>query len=353
MGKAILLIENDLHLMDAIKDPLENKGYLMLTARGGSEGLRKAKREQPNLVIVDFNLPDMTGNIVARHLRKDPATDHQMILMIAGEDQLDELEIGPRASADDFLIKPFAAKELVGKVKTLVKGEGNENGTVISTGNSELDNKMGGGVPMGSLTLIEGDSGAGKSVLSQQMMHGCLKNSYQLTLFSSENTVKSLVKQMRSLNLGILDHVLLGKFKVFSIETSRLGINAPTILMQAMKNERRRDIVFVDSLTSSITEASDTDVMTFFEECKRLCSNGTTVVIIVHSHGMTRELLIRVRSLCDAHLQLRTEEVGQKLVKTLEVTKVRGAEQHTGNIISFEVEPGWGMRVIPINKVRG
>jgi flagellar protein FlaH len=43
--------------------------------------------------------------------------------------------------------------------------------------------------------------------------------------------------------------------------------------------------------------------------------------------------------------------VGQKLVKTLEVTKVRGAEKTTGNIVSFEVEPGWGMRVIPINKV--
>jgi flagellar protein FlaH len=73
----------------------------------------------------------------------------------------------------------------------------------------------------------------------------------------------------------------------------------------------------------------------------------------VHSHGLNPDLLIRLRSLCDAHLQLRTEEVGQKLVKTLEVTKVRGADKSTGNIISFEVEPGWGMRIIPINKVNG
>lgn len=352
MAQAILVIEHDLNLMDAIRDPLENKGYSVLIARNGSEGLHKAEIEQPGLVIVEFGLPDMTGNVVARQLRKDPAAEHQGILMIAGEDQLDELEIGPRASADDFLIKPFATQELINKIRPLIRSEDNATGTVISTGNSELDNKMGGGIPMGSLTLIEGDSGAGKSVLAQQMMHGCLKNEYELTLFSSENTVKSLVKQMKSLDLGILDYVLLSKFRVLSIETSRLGSAAPTILMQAMRSEQRRDIVFVDSLTPLITEASDTDVMTFFEECKRLCSNGTTVVIIVHSYGMTRELIIRVRSLCDAHLQLRTEEVGQKLVKTLEVTKVRGAEQHTGNIISFEVEPGWGMRVIPINKIR-
>ena len=67
---------------------------------------------------------------------------------------------------------------------------------------------------MGSLTLIEGDSGAGKSVLSQQMIRGCLDNGYKLTLFSSENTVKSLAKQMQSLNLGILDYLLLGRLRM-------------------------------------------------------------------------------------------------------------------------------------------
>ena len=123
MAKTILLIEHDLNLLDAIKEPLEKQGYLVVTARAGSEGISKAKREQPNLVIVDFSLPAMTGNVVARRLRRDPATDHQMILMIAGEDQLEELEIGPRASADDFLIKPFAARELTNKVKARVRDQ--------------------------------------------------------------------------------------------------------------------------------------------------------------------------------------------------------------------------------------
>jgi len=147
--------------------------------------------------------------------------------------------------------------------------------------------------------------------------------------------------------------LLLDRLRVFPIETSRLGREAPSLLIQAMKSEKRRDMIFVDSLTSSIPQSSDKEVLGLFEESKRLCGDGTTVVTIIHSHGLTRELLTRIRSLCDAHLQLRTEEVGNKLVKTLEVTKVRGAEQTTGNIISFEVEPGWGIRVIPINKAKG
>jgi flagellar protein FlaH len=272
--------------------------------------------------------------------------------MLADESQLEDLDIGPRSAVDDFLIRPFSAVELVTKIKPLLASR-EEADALISTGNGELDTKMGGGIPLRSLTLIEGDSGAGKSVLSQQMMHGCLHDGYKLSLFTSENTVKSLVKQMRSLNLDITDYLLLDSIRVFPIETSSLGKEGPTTLMRAMQNDKGRDMIFVDSITTTIPLCSDVEVLAFFEAAKRLCSGGLTVIIIVHSHGLTQELLIRIRSLCDAHLQLRTEEVGNKLVKTLEVTKVRGAEQSTGNIVSFEVEPGWGMRVIPIGKVRG
>jgi flagellar protein FlaH len=273
--------------------------------------------------------------------------------MIADDSQLEELEIGPGSSVDDFLIKPFSPTELITKLKPLLVSEDEQKTKLISTGNHDLDQKMGGGVPINSMILIEGDSGAGKSVLSQQMMHGCLVEGYRISFFTSENNVKSLIKQMRSLNLDVLDYVLLDKLRVFPIETSRLGKDAPTVLMQAMRKEKGREMIFIDSLTSSIPASSDREVLGFFEECKRLCGDGATVVGIIHSHGLTRELLTRIRSLCDAHLRLRTEEVGNKLVKTLEVTKVRGAEQTTGNIVSFEVEPGWGIRVIPINKVKG
>jgi flagellar protein FlaH len=350
--KKIVLIESDPQLLDLMMQPLEDEGYEVFAARDGSGGLKLAVKAQPDLVIVDFKLPVMKGNAVARRIRKDPVTDHVPILMIADESQLEDLEIGPRSAVDDFLIRPFGTVELVTKIQPLLASQKEEQ-SMISTGNSELDGKMGGGIPIKSLMLIEGDSGAGKSVLSQQMMRGCLADEYKLSLFTSENTVKSLVKQMRSLNLDITDHLLLDMIRIFPIETARLGSQAPSTLMRAIKAEKRRDMIFVDSLTSSIPSSSDIEVVAFFEECKRLCGDGTTVIIIVHSHGLTRELLTRLRSLCDAHLQLRTEEIGNKLVKTLEVTKVRGAEQSTGNIVSFEVEPGWGMRVIPIGKVRG
>jgi len=352
-SKKILLIESDAQLAKMIKFPLQEEGYTVVWAKDGPEGLKATVKAQPDLVIMDFKLPSMKGNSLARRIRKHPMTNHIRIIMIADESQLEDLEIGPRSAVDDFLIKPFGTVELVTKIKPFFVTDEEAAGSVIPTGNGELDQKMGGGIPTKTLTLIEGDSGAGKSVLSQQMMHGCLSDGYKVTLFSSENTVKSLVKQMRSLNLDIIDHLLLDRMRIFPIETSRLGIDALPTLLRAIKNEKGRDMIFVDSLTTSIPNCSDTEVLAFFEASKRICADGTTVLIVVHSYGLTRELLTRIRSLCDAHLQLRTEEVGSKLVKTLEVTKVRGAEQSTGNIVSFEVEPGWGMRIIPISKVRG
>ena len=92
---------------------------------------------------------------------------------------------------------------------------------VISTGNSEIDKKLGGGIPQSSMTLIEGESDSGKSVLTQQMIWGSLYDGFQVVLYTTENTVKSFVRQMASLSLEISDFLLLGKLKVFPIAVSR------------------------------------------------------------------------------------------------------------------------------------
>ena len=73
---------------------------------------------------------------------------------------------------------------------------------------------------------------------------------------------------------------------------------------------------------------------------------------IVHSYAFNDQMLIRVRSLCDAHLVMKIDQMGERLVKTMEVAKVRNADQSTGNIISFDVEPGIGMKIIPISKAK-
>lgn len=226
---------------------------------------------------------------------------------------------------------------------------------VISSGNPELDSRLGGGLPVGSLILIEGSSGAGKSVLSQQIMWGALQDGFKVSLFTTENTVKSLITQMESIDLDVLDFLLLRHLRVYPIELSQLGENAPLTLMQAVKNEHERDVIVIDSVTSAATPegAVGAHIMSFFEESKRICSKGVTIIVTLHSNALDSDLIDTLRSMCDAHLKLFSDQDGQRLVKTLQVAKIRGAGSVTGAIFGFEVEPGWGMRVIPISKARG
>jgi flagellar protein FlaH len=141
---------------------------------------------------------------------------------------------------------------------------------------------------------------------------------------------------------------------VYPVELSRLGPQASLALLQAMRNQQHQDIIAVDSFTSAVARSTDDKrILSYFEECKRLCATGTTILIVVHAHAVDDELIGPIRSICDAHLHLRSEQDGQRIVKTLEVAKIRGAASVTGAIVGFEVEPGWGMRVIPISKARG
>ena len=226
---------------------------------------------------------------------------------------------------------------------------------LISTGNKEIDTKMGGGIPRGSLTLIEGESSAGKSVVAQQIIWGSLRNELRAAIYTTENTYKSLITQMDSLNLHVLDRVLLGRLLIFPAQTTRSGWQ-PTeifdILLEDIVKHADVDLVVVDSITSLMLHTQITQAITFFEDCKQLCDQGKTIINVVHSYAFDDGSLIRIRSMCDAHLKLRIEEVGDQLVKVLEVGKIRGAHKTADNLISFSVEPGLGMRIIPISRTK-
>lgn len=226
----------------------------------------------------------------------------------------------------------------------------------ISTGNSEIDKKMGGGIPSGSLVLISGQSDAGKSVLTQQLTWGSLRENLATTVFTTENTVRSMLSQMQSLNLDVLDEFLLGRLKIFPIKATRAKKGADgalDALLTAVESQKdRSQLIFVDSATSFITHNSPEDTVAFFEECKALCNSGLTIAIVTHPYAFDESTMIRISSMSDASLYLSNENMGDKLLKALEVRKVRGAVKTTGNIVSFDIEPGWGMRIIPFTKAR-
>jgi flagellar protein FlaH len=226
---------------------------------------------------------------------------------------------------------------------------------VVATGNPEVDKKIGGGIPEGSLSLIEGQSDSGKSVLLQQLIFGALSENFSVAYYTTENTTRSLLRQMESLGMTVMDHFLLGKLNVYPVPSAMTAEESLTFfsrLLTHVSKQTQYDIIAMDSLTSYVSHVPERDTLTFFNALKKICDENKTLLITLHAYAFDESMFIRIRSICDAHLRLRIEEVGDQLVKVLEVAKVRGAEKTTGNIVSFEVEPGLGMRIVPITKAK-
>lgn len=238
---------------------------------------------------------------------------------------------------------------------TGIDGEEATKKDVISTGQPEIDKKLGGGIPVSSLILVEGQSDAGKSVLCQQMIWGSLHNDFNVLLFTTENTVKSITTQMQSLGLGILDYLLLGKLRVYTMKPSQITVSARQTfedILAAIEKCQDYHLAIIDSLTPIISQTGGEAALYYFERCKALCDRGKTIINVTHTYAFEQDFLIRIRSICDAHFKLLIEKVGDKLVKSLEVAKIRGAAQSTGNVLTFDVEPEIGMKIMPMSRAK-
>src|SRR5512146_955714 len=114
----ILIIEDEANITQIIQLYLEQAGYLVLSASDGIAGLELHAREQPDLVILDLMLPTLDGMEVCRRIRAWASTPILMLTARQGEeDRIAGLELG----ADDYLVKPFSPRELVSRVKAILR----------------------------------------------------------------------------------------------------------------------------------------------------------------------------------------------------------------------------------------
>ena len=229
---------------------------------------------------------------------------------------------------------------------------------LVVTGVSEVDEKLGGGIPVGSLVLVEGHSDAGKSVLCQHLAHGTLAaGEVSVAYYSTENTIRSLIAQMDSLSMYTLDHFLADRFRIlplaFHSKLLKDGRKPFTLLSHHFSElPKQYKLIIVDSITLLISHSNPISIIDFFSECKEVCDTDRTVILVAHSYAFEEDMLARTRSLCDARFRLKLEQMGDRLVKILEVLKVHGAERPTGDIVSFDIEPKAGIRIITLAKAR-
>ena len=114
----ILVVEDEENLLAAIKYNLDNDGYLSITANNGTEAIGLVSSEDPDLVILDVMLPELDGLEVCRIIRKD--NDVPIIFLTAKDQEMDRV-VGLELGADDYVVKPFSMRELLARVKAMLR----------------------------------------------------------------------------------------------------------------------------------------------------------------------------------------------------------------------------------------
>jgi len=136
-GEKVLVVDDDAKTVELVKLYLDRDGYQVLTAYGGVEALRVAREGYPDLIVLDLMLPDIDGLEICRTLRRE--SDVPIIMLTArttDQDKLTGLDLG----ADDYVAKPFSPKELVARVRAVLRRLPGERGPEeITTGKLSMN----------------------------------------------------------------------------------------------------------------------------------------------------------------------------------------------------------------------
>jgi two-component system phosphate regulon response regulator PhoB len=117
----ILIIEDEKDIVDLVEYHLKQSGFSVLKALDGPSGLEIAKKNRPCLVILDLMLPGMDGKDICRALKSNPLTQSIPILMLTAKSEEVDRVIGFELGADDYVTKPFSPRELVLRVKAILR----------------------------------------------------------------------------------------------------------------------------------------------------------------------------------------------------------------------------------------
>jgi len=116
----ILVIDDEIHVIQLAQLGLGTEGFVVLAAMTGAEGLEKATSELPDLILLDVNLPDLSGLEICRKLKASSATRDIPVLFLSAMGQQHDVEKGIKAGGIDYVVKPFKVKQLRDQIRQIL-----------------------------------------------------------------------------------------------------------------------------------------------------------------------------------------------------------------------------------------
>jgi flagellar protein FlaH len=230
-----------------------------------------------------------------------------------------------------------------------------------------LNDELGGGIPRGSIVLMEGEYGAGKSVLSQRFNYGFCQSGANVTYLSTEFTVSGFIQQMHSLSYDVTEELLNEDMLFLHADLDSGGgtfsgdpevdegsrkqllkrlMNADTmwepeaITIDTFDAILRNDPKFEALIRQNEERQAALEIISFFRD---LVSDGKIVILTVDPTTVDEEAIGPFRSIADVYLRLQMVEVGNDVRRNISVKRFAGMGQQVGDTIGFSVRSGTGI----------
>lgn len=140
--KRILIVEDDRDIVELVRYNLEQEGFQVSAVGDGSSGLAQIRKSPPDLLILDLMLPKFSGLEVCKAVRREPALNRLPILMLTARGEESDRVVGLELGADDYVTKPFSPRELMARIKALLRrtAEASDGGEkIIEVGQLVID----------------------------------------------------------------------------------------------------------------------------------------------------------------------------------------------------------------------
>jgi phosphate regulon transcriptional regulator PhoB len=136
----ILIVEDDRDIVEMVEYNLKEEGYTTVSALNGEDGVNSARRERPDLIILDIMLPVMDGFEVCRALKSEEATARIPIIVLSAKSQETDKVVGLELGADDYVTKPFSPRELIARIRAIMRrGAEQQDSSIIEKGDIIID----------------------------------------------------------------------------------------------------------------------------------------------------------------------------------------------------------------------
>ena len=138
--RKILIVEDDRDIVEMVEYNLREEGYATVSALNGEDGVSLARREQPDIIILDIMLPVMDGFEVCRALKSDDKTSKIPIIILSAKSQETDKVVGLELGADDYVTKPFSPRELIARIRAIMRrGAEQQLSDIVEKGDIIID----------------------------------------------------------------------------------------------------------------------------------------------------------------------------------------------------------------------